>query len=109
MKELISRIAAEHNADKNDLLRIISSRNPEYDEFLFETADRIRRSIYGTEKYQITVKTTVFTAAYAAETKMLKDTALMKMKYLNAVMKATDSDSGRLSCRAERIVSLLMK
>ena len=51
MKELISRIAAEHNADKNDLLRIISSRNPEYDEFLFETADRIRRSIYGTDVY----------------------------------------------------------
>jgi len=51
MKELISRIAAEHNADKNDLLRIISSRNPEYDEFLFETADSIRRSIYGTDVY----------------------------------------------------------
>ncbi len=51
MKELISRIAAEHNAEKNDLLRIISSRNPEYDEFLFETADRIRRSIYGTDVY----------------------------------------------------------
>lgn len=51
MKELISRIAAEHNADKNDLIRIISSRNPEYDEFLFETADSIRRSIYGTDVY----------------------------------------------------------
>lgn len=51
MKELISRIAAEHNADKNDLIRIISSRNPEYDEFLFKTADSIRRRIYGTDVY----------------------------------------------------------
>lgn len=51
MKELISRIAAEHNADRNDLIRIISSRNPEYDEFLFKTADSIRRSIYGTDVY----------------------------------------------------------
>ena len=51
MKELISRIAAEHNADRNDLIRIISSRNPEYDEFLFKTADSIRRRIYGTDVY----------------------------------------------------------
>ncbi|MGN0605130.1 MAG: [FeFe] hydrogenase H-cluster radical SAM maturase HydE [Oscillospiraceae bacterium] len=51
MKNLIDKIAEKHTASKDELTALIENNNPEYDEYLYKSADRIRREIYGTDVY----------------------------------------------------------
>ncbi|MGN1480812.1 [FeFe] hydrogenase H-cluster radical SAM maturase HydE [Porcipelethomonas sp.] len=48
-KEIIDRIATDHFAEKEDILAVIQDNSN--DEYLFESADRVRREIYGTDVF----------------------------------------------------------
>lgn len=49
IKEIIDRISNSHTAEKEDILAIIN--NGSDDEYLFKSADNIRRQIYGKDVY----------------------------------------------------------
>lgn len=49
IKEIIDRISSSHTAEKEDILAIIN--NGSDDEYLFKSADNIRRQIYGKDVY----------------------------------------------------------
>ena len=48
-KEIIKKLESTHNASPEELLQIINDNSD--DEFLFETADRVRKNIYGTDVF----------------------------------------------------------
>lgn len=49
IKEIIDRISSTHMAEKKDIIAIIE--NNSNDEYLFESADKIRKQIYGKDVY----------------------------------------------------------
>lgn len=49
IKEIIDRISSTHMAEKKDIIAIIE--NNSNDEYLFESADNIRKQIYGKDVY----------------------------------------------------------
>lgn len=48
-KEITDRLFTDHIADREDILKVIQDKSN--DEYLFESADRIRRRIYGTDVF----------------------------------------------------------
>ena len=51
IKEIIDRISSTHMAEKKDIIAIIE--NNSNDEYLFESADNIRKQIYGKDVYAV--------------------------------------------------------
>lgn len=51
LRDLLARLESEHMLTREEFFLLLRSRTPELAEYLYERADRVRRSYYGTDVY----------------------------------------------------------